>query len=313
MRTRRSAAPSKRSSTRQEVRASRPRGRADGHPLPVHGVAADRGVDLAGGAGGRPEDEGEVLLLDRAPGELPDEGAVGLVVLGDDEQAGGAPVEPVDDAGAEDAAHAGEVAHVARGARSRACRRAVPAPGCTTRPAGLFTTTRWASSWTTASGMSSGCGSAGTGAGTWTCDALPGAEPGRGAGAAAVEQHVAVVDQRLEPGPGEGRQAPSEPHVESPALGLLAGDELVPLHYAAARIADSSSPDTTGAPRNDRRPGRPFVGGRDRAIADAGQEDRDPQQQDDGDELGGGDRRPPNQAPRSGSPRRNSRPKRTAE
>ena len=86
---------------------------ADRHLLPVHGVAADRRVDLAGGAGGHAEHEGEVLLLDRAPGELPDERAVGLVVLGDHQQARGPLVEPVDDARPEDAAHAGEVAHVA--------------------------------------------------------------------------------------------------------------------------------------------------------------------------------------------------------
>ena len=42
MRTRSSAAPSKRSTTRHEVRASRPRDGAHGHPLALHRVAADR-------------------------------------------------------------------------------------------------------------------------------------------------------------------------------------------------------------------------------------------------------------------------------
>jgi len=72
----------------------------------VDRVAADGCVDLALGTGGNAEDEGEVLLLDRPAGELPDEGAVGLVVLGNHQEAGGSLVEPVDDARAEDAADA---------------------------------------------------------------------------------------------------------------------------------------------------------------------------------------------------------------
>jgi hypothetical protein len=49
-------------------------------------IAADGGVDFVGRTGGGFEDQGAVLFLDGALGELPDERAVGLVVLGDDEE-----------------------------------------------------------------------------------------------------------------------------------------------------------------------------------------------------------------------------------
>ena len=126
---------------------------------------------------------------------------------------------------------------------------AVPAPGCTTRPAGLFTTIRWPSSCTTATSMSSGCGSAGTGAGTVTRTDCPERNRAEARVRSAVEQDVALVDQRLEPGAGEGRQALDEPHVESQAHGLGAGEELV-RHSEGLRW---------GGSRGIRSPGGPLV------------------------------------------------------
>ena len=110
--------------------------------------------------------------------------------------------------------------------------RDVPAPGCTTSPAGLFTTIRWPSSCTTASSMSSGCGTAGTGAGTMTRAAWPGRRRAEAPCAGPVEHDAALVDQGLEPRAGEGRQALREPNVEPLARGVQADDELVLFPHA---------------------------------------------------------------------------------
>ncbi len=83
----------------------------DGHFLAVDGVAADVGEDGVFGRGGDAAGDGEVEFFHGfALGELGDEGLVGGVGFGDDEAAGGVFVEAVDDAGAFDAADAGELA-----------------------------------------------------------------------------------------------------------------------------------------------------------------------------------------------------------
>ena len=66
----------------------------------------------------------------------------------------------------------------------------------------------------------------GDGGGHGDADGLSGAQPGRGPRGGPVEENAAVVDEGLESGPGEGRQALHEPHVESQAHGLVAGDEV---------------------------------------------------------------------------------------
>ena len=263
MRTRRSAAPSKRSSTRQELRASRPRGGADRHLLPVHGVAADRGVDLAGGAGGHAEHEGEVLLLDRAPGELPDERAVRRR----------RPWRPP--AGPRCRGRGGGRCRAAgrrrrrrgraRGgaARSRACRAPCRRRGarrgrraCSRRAGGRPRAPRPAR-------CPRAAAQPGTGAGTVTRADLSGAQAGRGPRAGPVEQDAALVDQRLEAGAGEGRQALREPGVESQARGLprrRRGSLVIPRDSGgtgpeeSAAPADPSSPGHDRAPRGDKRP-----------------------------------------------------------
>jgi hypothetical protein len=81
----------------------------DGHFLAVDGMAADRELHGAGRLLRRAPDEGEVFLADGVGGKLRDERGVGLLVLGDDEDAGGVLVEAVDDAGAEFATDALEI------------------------------------------------------------------------------------------------------------------------------------------------------------------------------------------------------------
>src|SRR5262245_33429155 len=82
---------------------------ARAHGLLVAGVdvTADPGINRALRAIRRPPDQSEVAALQRAlilVGELSCENMVGPVGLGDDHQAGGVLVEPVDDARAPDPA-----------------------------------------------------------------------------------------------------------------------------------------------------------------------------------------------------------------
>ena len=152
----------------------------------------------------------QVLLLHRARRELRGQPAVRLVALRDHDEPRRPAVQPVDDAGPQHAAHAGQVARRGGGARSPACPRRVPAPGWTTRPAGLSTTSRCASSCTTRSGMSSRLRAPpAAGSGTATATRWPGADPRRGARGRAVHGHRAVRDQRLDAGAAQLGQAPA--------------------------------------------------------------------------------------------------------
>ncbi len=155
---------------------------------------------------------------------------MGLVVLGHHEKAGGAAIEAVDDAGTEDAPHSGQVAHVAEQrvhqrppGRSRA--RVDDESGRLVHDDEVRVLVddgdrdvlrQWL----------------GRDRGGHVDDGhLPGAKAGRGSGTGAVEPHVSLGDQRLESGPGEGGQPSGQPRVEPLAVGLLVGDELVPLGH----------------------------------------------------------------------------------
>jgi hypothetical protein len=61
----------------------------DVHAVFVSGVRGEGGVDVAGVFGGAAVDEGEVLLLDHIVLELVGEMALGVGVLGEEEDAGG--------------------------------------------------------------------------------------------------------------------------------------------------------------------------------------------------------------------------------
>lgn len=76
-------------------------GEAGGHAGAAEGVAGDGGVDGAGFEADGALDQGEVGFADFARGELVGEVAVSGVGAGDEEDAGGAFVEAVNDAGAE--------------------------------------------------------------------------------------------------------------------------------------------------------------------------------------------------------------------
>ena len=84
----------------------------DRHALAVVGVAGDGGVN-DGVLEGQAAPEQGVVLADRRAGlDLLAQALVGEVVLGDDDQAGRVFVQAMDDAGALDAADAGQVAAV---------------------------------------------------------------------------------------------------------------------------------------------------------------------------------------------------------
>ena len=94
-------------------------------------------------ADGWPSTRAEVLAAHRRARQQRLQRAVDLVVLGDDEQPGRVAVEPVHDPGAPRLLAAGRDARRAPG---RASPSGAPAPGWTTTPAGLSTTSRYSSS-----------------------------------------------------------------------------------------------------------------------------------------------------------------------
>jgi hypothetical protein len=131
--------------------------RSGRHPLAMQGIAADGEKDLALAGERHTENHGQVLLDHLTRRELPDEGLVGRIVLGDDEQAGGPPVESVDDPRAKHTADAREVGDVGeKGIYESAGRN--PCPWMNDEAGRLLENEK--------SGMSSARGSAGAGAGT---------------------------------------------------------------------------------------------------------------------------------------------------
>ena len=102
-------------------------------------------------ASGWPHDERDVAPARRMGGELGDQRrAAPRLGAGHDEQPGAAGVEAVDDARAVRCCpDAGEVREAGEQAVDEGAVAALPAPGWTTRPAGLSTTTTSSSTWTT--------------------------------------------------------------------------------------------------------------------------------------------------------------------
>ena len=92
----------------REGRATRPGG-AHGHPQPVAGIASDRGLDHARRVRQPAVHQREIAPLDGPGLELAGQRRVRAVVLGDDEEAGRAAIQPVDDARPPRAADPGKV------------------------------------------------------------------------------------------------------------------------------------------------------------------------------------------------------------
>ena len=83
---------------------------ANRHAFAMRRMPGDGGADVAFVARDDAADDGEVDLLHGASGELCGERDVRFIILGDDQAAAGFLVEPMDDAGARDAADAAEFA-----------------------------------------------------------------------------------------------------------------------------------------------------------------------------------------------------------
>ncbi len=130
-----------------------PTGR-DRHLRRRAGGAPDGGVDLSTVVGHRSLDQGQVTTLHAAVGQLGHEGAVGRLGPGHREEPRRALVEPVHNARPVRRADPGATSADRSGKRGSSPPTSVPswcpAPGCTTRPAGLSTTATSASAWTTA-------------------------------------------------------------------------------------------------------------------------------------------------------------------
>ena len=88
-----------------------------------------------------------------APASCRDQGGLRLEGARDDQQAARVLVEPMDDAGAR---HCGKRRDPCPARRFAGCDAGLPAPGCTTNPAGLSTTRTSRSSCTTLSAIASG-------------------------------------------------------------------------------------------------------------------------------------------------------------
>ncbi len=134
--------------TRQLVIARLPGAHAAGELLPLPRIAPVERVDPPARARRRARHQRLVDPLDRVRLERRAERVHRRVVLGHHQQARGVLVDPVDDPRAQLAADPAQVAGSARAARSPASPPRAPGAGCTTRPAGLSTTTSQRSSWT---------------------------------------------------------------------------------------------------------------------------------------------------------------------
>ena len=259
------------------------------HALAANRVAADRPVDLAGRARGDPEHERHVLLLDRARGELARERPVRRIVLGDDQQPGRAAVEPVHDAGAEHAPDPGQVAHpgeqrvderAARGTRTGVDDQA----GRLVHDDDRLVLVHHAQRDVLGRELRRG------GGGDHDAARWPGLHARRSARRGRVEPHVARRDQRLQTGARERGQPSREPRVE-PQAGVFGPDhQLEGLFHGSGRQA-------VAAARVRLRRGSSSAQPSSSTIAITCEVETAPL----------------NQEPRSGSPRRNSRLKRTAE
>ncbi len=267
--------------------------RPDRHALAVHGVAADRRVDLAAALGGHAEDERQVLLPHLAGGELRRQGAVRGVVLGDQDQARGPAVETVDDPGPQHAADAGEVADaVQQGVHQGSAGGA--GTGMDDEPGRLVDheQVRVLVDDVERDGLR-----------LWLrrrCrrdvdgDELPLAESRRRAGGRAVEEHVPLRDQPLQACPRERGQRAREPGVQALAERVVIGGQPV-IGRGRSPQAEVATDFACAARR--RSSGNRTATASSRAI----------------DTSCDVESVRPNQSPRSASPRQNSSTKRTLE
>ena len=117
----------------RERRPARP-GRPHRHPEPVAGIAADGGLDHARRVRQPALHERQVATLDGPRLQLAGERQVRAIGLGDREEPGGAPVQPVDDAGAPGAPDAREPRAAVREQRMDEGPRPVPRAGVDDEP-----------------------------------------------------------------------------------------------------------------------------------------------------------------------------------
>ena len=187
---------------------------AGGHAGAAEGVAGDGGVDDAGIGADAALDEGEVGFGDLAGGELAGEGAVGGVGAGDEEDAAGAFVEAVDDAGAEIAAEGGELGEVVEEGVDEGAGAAAGAE-VDDEAGGLVDGDDAGVLIEDVEGDVFGEGAEGFQAGGLDGDGVAGVEFGGGLGGGAVEEDATVIDPGGEAGAGEFGQAGGEEVVEA--------------------------------------------------------------------------------------------------
>ncbi len=189
-------------------------GCADGHALAVHGMASDGLVDATLAETGDSEDDREVLLSHLTAGELSDEGAVGGVVLGYDEEPRGSLVESMDDPGSKHSADTGEVGNVGEqcvdeGSRGHA------RSGVHDETGGLLEheQVRVLVDDVERDGLSSRLRR--HRGGNSDADGLPAANSHRRALDAAIDEQESLVDQSLDAGARELGKCSSDPGVEA--------------------------------------------------------------------------------------------------
>jgi hypothetical protein len=197
----------------------------DGHALAVDGVAADEVLLAAFVFGWDAVDDGEVGFGDATVGEGFGEAAVGAVVLGDDDAAGGVFVEAMDDAGAGFTADAGEVVAVMEeGVDEGAV--GVAGGGVDDEAGGFVDDEDVAVLIEDFDGDVLGDDFDGGGVGDGEGDEVAGANDGAGLGGFGVETAVVGFDEVLEAGAGVPGEAGVEEAVEafSSVLGLVSGE-----------------------------------------------------------------------------------------
>ena len=190
-------------------------GLAHVHALAMARVAGDGSVHHAMWRTRHAMDDGQVLLLDRAAGELPRKLAMCLIVLGHHQQAGGALVEAVHDAGTQDASDAGEIVHVVqKGVDKRAARHA--GARMHDHASRLVEHEEMRVLVNDREGQVLGLGQSENRIGQVQVDALAVTYPrGRPARVSAVDLDSPVGDEGLEAGPALFRQVPRQPHIQA--------------------------------------------------------------------------------------------------
>ena len=196
----------------------------DGHFLAVDGMTAEVGEDGAVGLGGDALGDGEVEFGSLAFGELCGEGLLGAIGFGGDDAAGGVLVEAVDDAGALDAADAGELPGavveegVDKGAVGVACGRVHDEAD------GFVEDNEFVVLEEDVKGDVLGEGLGGFWFGNLDGDGVALGDVLFGAGGGAVEENVAGFQEGLDARPGEVGEVGGEVDVKAFAEVVLDGD-----------------------------------------------------------------------------------------